>query len=165
MIMRKVWFVFPILLLFYFNLQGQDGYGTAVGVRLGVPLSASIKHFINDRHAVEAYVGTRGNNQYRATNLSGAYLVHNPINELEGLTWYYGGGASVFFWKWRDSFLNPENFGTTNFGIQGYIGLDYQFSQAPISLTVDWVPTYFISGFGSGLGGGYGAFAVRYILR
>jgi len=145
-----------------YTLQAQD-YKTAIGARLGYPLSASIKHFITENHALEGYVGTRGYAGYRWSNVSGAYLIHKPIEEVEGLKWYFGGGASVYFWRFDFGF--GENFGTTSIGIQGYGGLEYTFENAPISLSVDWIPTVFINGFGSGFGGGFGSLAVRYTLK
>ncbi|MCB0595689.1 MAG: hypothetical protein H6557_03535 [Lewinellaceae bacterium] len=164
--MKKQKLIFPIAAIFLmlsFATQAQE-YKSAVGARLGYPLSASFKYFLNDSHALEAYVGTRGWSGYRWTNISAAYLIHKPLDVegVEGLSWYFGAGASVFFWNF-DVFLG-ENYSTTTIGAQGYLGLDFAFPNAPVNLTVDWVPTYFFNGYGSGFGGGYGSLGVRYIL-
>jgi hypothetical protein len=165
--MRKVFLLVPVffLAMALTNSASAQEYKTAVGARLGFPVSASLKHFITDSHALEVYAGFRSWPGYNWVNISGAYQVHNPLNieGIEGLQWYFGGGASVFFWNYRGSFLNEFN--STTFGIQGYLGLDYAFPNTPINLSVDWVPTFFLGGgFLTGFGGGYGSLAVRYIL-
>jgi hypothetical protein len=48
--------------------------------------------------------------------------------------------------------------------ISGYLGLEYTLEGAPVSFSLDWAPTLYIGGFGSGFGGGYGALAARYVL-
>lgn len=164
--MKKLMVIIPLLILFLIQLKAQD-YTTAVGGRLGSPLSASIKHFITDNHALEAFVGTRGYSYYRWTNISAAYQVHNALNSgdlPDELRWYYGFGGSVFFWSWDEGFYR-DRYSSSTFGIQGYIGLDYEFENIPLNITLDWVPTFFLNGFGSGFGAGYGSVGVRYILK
>lgn len=142
------------------NLSAQT-YNTAVGLRLGSPSSASIKHFINENSALEGYVGFRGFSNYFWTTVSSAYLYHQPIGGVDGLQWYAGGGASVYFWSF--DFNTTAN--STTFGVQGYLGLDYKFENAPINLTIDWIPSLFFNGFVSGFGGGYGSLGARYVLK
>lgn len=154
--------LFACLLLFTNNLNAQD-YQTAIGARLGYPLSASIKHFVKQSHAVEGYVGARWYNRYRWTNVSLAYLIHNSFEGVDDLKWYFGGGGSVYFWHYDNGFADGST--NTSFGIQGYLGLEYTFADVPISLSADWVPTIFVNGYGSGFGGGYGSIAVRYVLN
>ncbi|HFA50710.1 MAG TPA: hypothetical protein ENJ95_17010 [Bacteroidetes bacterium] len=146
---------------FAFKADAQN-YQSAVGARFGYPLSASLKHFLNDSHALEGYIGTRGYSGYRWTNISAAYQIHNPIPSVDGLQYYYGAGLSIFFWNYENNFRDPGS--NTSFGLQGYLGLDYTFADVPVSLTLDWVPTYFLNGFGDGFGGGFGSLGVRYIF-
>lgn len=147
-----------------FQLEAQS-YKTAVGARLGSPLSASIKHFLNESNAVEAFIGYRNYSFYNWTSVGAAYQIHKPIENVDGLQYYLGFGASVFIWSYDNTIWFDDNYSSTSFGIQGYAGLDYTFENTPISLTVDWVPTYFIgTNFISGFGAGYGSLGVRYIL-
>jgi hypothetical protein len=169
--MKKQQFLLTGLLLLAFTFMGADHlqaqgreYGTAVGLRLGYPLSFTAKKFLNEDAAVEGYIGFRGFGTYSWVNISGAYQIHNPIDAVEGLQWYYGGGASVFFFNFDNNFIG-DNSTNTSFGIQGYLGLDYTFADVPISVTADWIPTFFINGFGNGFSGGYGTLGVRYILN
>jgi hypothetical protein len=161
--------LFGVLFLFLFSLSAQTlsgqgaTYNTAIGLRLGYPLSASVKKFVKDDIAVEGYVGFRGFGGYSWVNIAAALQKHNPIAEVDGLQWYYGGGASVFFFNYKNSFIG-DNSSTTSFGVQGYLGLDYKFADAPLNITLDWIPTVFLNGFGSGFSGGYGSLGVRYVL-
>jgi hypothetical protein len=154
-------------LLFTTNTFAQD-YKSAIGLRLGYPLSVSFKTFLNESNAVEVYAGTRGYGSgfgsYRWWIVSGAYQIHKPleIGDIEGLGYYFGAGASVFFWSFDEGF--GGDYSTTTFGIQAYAGLNYSLENTPINITVDWIPTYFFSGFGSGFGAGYGTIGIRYIL-
>lgn len=158
-----VLFVVAVCLFFANNLKAQD-YGSAIGLRLGYPLSLTYKTFINDNSAIEIFGGLRGYSSYSWINVGAAYQVHKPIEGVEGLNWYFGGGASVFFWTYKNNFFG-DNSSSTTFGILGNLGLDYKFADSPINLSADWMPIFFINGYGSGFGGGYGALAVRYTLN
>lgn len=165
--MKKLILLFSFSFFLFSTLQAQK-YKTAVGARLGYPLSASIKHFINDSHAVEIYLGTRGRFDFRSTNISASYQIHKPleIDAITGLSWYYGFGASVYFWSWNDRYsFYSEDYNNISFGVQGYLGLDYKFENIPLSITADWIPSVFVNGFGSGFGGGFGALGIRYVLQ
>lgn len=155
------------VLVFVFALQNisicQD-FNSAIGLRLGNPVSATYKTFISESSALEGYVGFRNFLGANFINLSAAYQIHKDleVEEVDNLQWYYGAGGNVYLWTF--------DFGdaTTSFGVSGYIGLSYTFEETPINVSVDWIPTFFINGqegFARGFGGGYGSLAVRYILN
>ena len=170
--MKKLFFI-AILMLgigVSSNLNAQK-YTSAVGLRFGAPLSVSYKMFISEATAIEVYASYRTNNvnflgvKYGWTSIgvNGAYLIHKDFDNTEGLSWYYGGGASLFFWSYDSGYTG--NNGSISFGVSGYIGLDYKFENAPVNISLDWVPTFFIgSNSLEGFGAGQGALAVRYIL-
>jgi len=149
------------LFLFATPSQAQD-FKSAIGARLGYPISASFKTFLNESNAIEVYAGTRGFgnslSSYRWYIVSGAYQIHKPIESVERLQYYFGAGASVLFWSF--DFDTSES--TTTFGLQGYLGLSYTLENSPVNFSVDWIPTFFVNGFGNGFGAGYGSLAVRY---
>lgn len=154
--------MFFVFLLSSKGLKAQGAtYNTAAGLRLGYPLSASIKKFVGEDLAAEAYVGFRGFSGYSWVNIAAALQKHAPIEDIDGLQWYYGAGLSVLFYSYDFGFDGGSN---TGIGLQGYLGLDYTFEDVPLSITLDWIPTFFISGFTSGFGAGYGSLGVRYIL-
>jgi hypothetical protein len=152
----------------------QAQYRTAAGVRLGYPNALSIKHFISDANAIEAYVGARFFVYSSTIWVSGAYQFHNPIeiDGIDGLQWYVGVGATAAFWSYNNLYINRnDNFASTTIGLQGYLGLDWApFGDIPLAFSVDWVPTFFLGranryyGNFSRYGVGYGNLAIRYIL-
>lgn len=120
----------------------QD-YQTGVGLRAGVSNGLTIKHFISDRAALEGILHIR----WGGLVITGLYEVHQDIDELPGLKWFYGGGAHLGTWNgnrgkpsWGD---NPQ--GRTVFGLDGIIGLDYKFNAAPINLSLDYKPAFNIT--------------------
>ncbi len=159
----RIAFALLVLVSFHQTAQAQD-YKSAVGARLGSPLSASYKTFLSESSAVEAFVGFRSFSfGYTWINIGAAYQIHNDIAGVDGLKWYYGAGASVFLFNFKDNFFG-DNSSTTSIGLQGYLGLDYKFADAPVNVSLDWVPILFLNGFASGFDAGYGALAVRYVL-
>jgi len=155
-------------LTFLVNDASAQSFGSAAGVRLGVPLSITYKTFLNETNAIEVMGGTRSSGNgafgYRWYQIGAAYQVHKPLDiaDIEDLAWYFGGGASAYFWSFNEGFLNPGS--NSSFGLQGYLGLSYTFENAPINLSIDWVPTYFINGFASGFGADGGSLGIRYIF-
>ncbi|MBK9981541.1 MAG: hypothetical protein IPP15_03805 [Saprospiraceae bacterium] len=150
-----------VVLLAMANSAHAQGYKSAVGLRLGFPLAVSYKFFISDPAAIELYLGYRGNTGYNYINPGAMYLYHFPISSVDGLQWYVGGGAQAFLYSY-DFCPDCESFA---FGINGAIGLDYKFANAPINLSVDWLPTIVIGGGYSGFGGDNGALSARYTLN
>tara|TARA_B100000497_G_C7523181_1_gene317786 strand:+ start:200 stop:697 length:498 start_codon:yes stop_codon:yes gene_type:complete len=141
-----------------------QNYDTAIGLRFGYPLSASVKHFISETSALEGYIGYRSFSTYSWTNISGAYLNHKSFEKSDGLQWYYGVGGAAFLWSYQDNYFG-EFTGGASLGVQGYLGLDYHFKDIPLNLSLDWIPTIFIDGFSKGFTGDYGSIAARYILN
>jgi hypothetical protein len=118
--------------------QTGGGYKTALGVRLSssnamVNNSVSIKHFINDKMAVEGLLS------FGDPLAIGALLeLHKPLAS-EGLSYFYGGGAYISFVKKVN--VNTQKTSTDpNFGAMGVVGLDYKFSNIPLNLSLDWKP-------------------------
>ena len=103
-------------------------YRHQAGVRLGsndqvVSTGFTYRYHFNNNKAVEAILNLRD-----PIALGALYEVFKPIGAVENLSWFYGGGAYVGFK------------GIDNLGITGIAGLDYQFTEVPINLTIDWKP-------------------------
>lgn len=160
--MKKAPMLVTLFVLFFGSIGQAQTYQKAIGARLGYPLSLSYKTFLNESNAIEVFAGTRGFSGYRWISLSGAYQIHKPLSaaKTDGLNFYYGAGASAYIW----SFDVESDESSISLGLQGYLGLDYSLKNSPINITVDWIPTLFIGGFGAGFGAGYGSLGVRYIL-
>ncbi len=160
---KKLTLVIALVLGCFLAAYSQN-YKSAIGLRLGYPISVTYKHFISDPGAIEIFAGFRSWTYYSWVNVGALYEHHMPISSVEGLQWYFGGGASAFFWTYKDLFAGDRG-SSTSIGIMGALGLDYKFASAPVNLSVDWLPIFFVNGYGNGFGGGYGAFSARYTLR
>ena len=66
-------------MLFLSNSLAQN-YKTAVGARIGYPLTLSGKYFINESIAVEGNLGLRAFSGYSWIALSAAGLKHKPLD-------------------------------------------------------------------------------------
>ena len=153
----------------------EAGAQTAVGVRLGSPISLSLKLRPNEAdNAIEVFVGYRsdkvrylgGSYGWTSISVGGLYQIHKDLDiGIDGLQYYYGGGVSAYLWSYDDGFQDADNYGSVSFGILGNAGLDYTFPNNKFNLSLDWIPRVFLgSGFNTGFGYGYGALSARYII-
>ena len=140
---------------------------SAIGARLGYPLTASYKHFLSDEGALEATLGFRPFRSDRYTTAGLAYLHHIPLeleDDLAPLHAYFGGGGHVLLWTYDD--LGSRNlYASTTLGISAYAGLQYAFEAAPIELTADIMPTLYLGSVRiNRIGFNNWTLGVRYIL-
>lgn len=161
--MRKAILLTAVIALFtIFNASAQkrsssysgQSYTTALGVKF-YPGAISLKHFISDKNALEG-LGYFWNRGFRFTGL---YEIHGNINGAPGLKWYIGPGAHIGVYNTK--YDNDK--GGSFFGVDGVLGLDYKFRDAPINLSLDWQPSFeFGGGHYDGFSANWGGFAVRY---
>lgn len=78
-------------------------------------------------------------------------FVYLPIDK-GGLNWYAGFGPGVYLGN------------TFGFYGLGELGIEYRFSEAPVSLSVDWRPRLAFTNNAGAYFGGYGL-NIRYILK
>ena len=146
-------------------------YETAVGIRLGSPLSVSAKHFLHQEGAVEVAVGFRNDDPFSYLHVSGAYQYHKPIGDVENLFYYVGAGVSIIRCKYTPEYEIPGeetgSFTSNYFGLQGYVGLDYAFKDIPLNLSADWIPTINLGENSpqQSFSGGFWALAARFIVK
>jgi hypothetical protein len=135
--MKKLIVLASFLTVVVLTASAQS-YKTAIGVRLSssqamVNNSISLKHFLNERSAIEALFSFGD-----PLAIGALYEVHKPFS-TEGLQWFYGGGGYLGFVK----SYNPnkdKNETDVNLGAQGVLGLDYNFANIPLNLSLDWKP-------------------------
>jgi hypothetical protein len=157
--MKKI--VITCLFLFFLvSISNGQDYKTGIGVRGGFDQGLTIKHFISQKSALEFLLATR----WRGFEITGLYEVHNKAFNAERLKWYIGFGGHVGFWDgdythgWGDPGKNY-----TVIGIDGILGLEYSFKEAPINIGLDWKPAFNLSGY-SGFWADGGALSVRFIF-
>ena len=151
----------------FFAAHAQSTYKSAIGLRAGFPPAVSFKQFISDQGAIEAFAGFYPfASAYNWFTIGAMYQHHFPIGSIEGFQWYVGGGASMQVWAYKYA-LDKDRYGNLSFGLIGVGGVDYKFSQIPLNVSADFMPTvligsnlYYTSAFR-----GYAGASVRYTFR
>jgi len=156
--MKKVMFVLLITLFLGFQSKAQD-YSTGIGLRGGWGTGLTIKHFLGGNKAVEGILDSR----WHGFSVTGLYEIHAQAFNVNRLNWYYGVGAHIGFWNgqyYRDYNNNTDY---TVIGIDGILGLEYNFEEIPFNIGIDWKPALNLVS-NSGFTGDGGAISIRYIF-
>jgi hypothetical protein len=161
--MRKV-VVATLVLFFSVAVQAQSrsanstSYKTALGVKVWDGGGITLKHFFNGNNAGEL-IGYFWRNGFR---LTGLYEIHGPISGAPGLKWYIGPGVHIGTYNDHHNHDgNRHHHSHASVGIDGVLGLDYKFNQAPINLSLDWQPSFEFAD-GHGFTGSWGGLGIRY---
>jgi hypothetical protein len=155
-------FLITSLVVFCFvSISLAQDYKTGIGLRGGFENGLTIKHFTREKSAMEFILASR----WRGFEITGLYEVHNQAFDAERLKWYYGVGGHVGFWNGNYTYKYWGDQGTTYtvVGIDGILGLEYSFSEAPINIGLDWKPAFNFVGY-SGFWADGGALSIRYIF-
>jgi hypothetical protein len=157
-VMKKLSYLILLFVLIGIESKGQD-YQTGIGLRGGAWSGVTLKHFISDKTALEGIFDSR----WHGVNLTGLYEIHKNAFDTNHLNWYYGVGAHLGFYdsqykKWGD---NTGSY--MLLGIDGILGLEYNFEEIPFNISIDWKPTFNVIGY-SGFWGDGGAISLRYIF-
>ena len=156
--MRKFVLTFILILSIVSILSGQD-YRTGIGFRGGFSQGLTLKHFIGNKAAFEGLLSTR----WSGFELTGLYEIHKQAFDVERLNWYYGFGAHVGFWNGDHVSWGTTGTAYTVFGLDGILGIEYNFSEVPINIGLDWKPVLnFVGYYGFWADGG--ALSIRYIF-
>lgn len=165
--MKKIALLFSMLFVLAFaqKAMAQD-YKSAIGLRFGYPLSVTYKTFLNESNALDLFAGFRGySGIYSYFTVGALYEIHKPISDVDGLSWYFGPGASVQFFNYDDAYtFGDDDLGDFGFAVSGVIGLDYKFASAPVNLSLDVMPTLRFGGWDDGFYAWW-ALSARYVLK
>jgi hypothetical protein len=156
--MKKIILTLTLVIFISVYVSAQD-YNTGVGLRLGFSNGLTVKHFLSQRSAVEGLLATR----WRGFDITGLYEVHNQAFDVERLNWYFGGGGHVGFWNGDNTNWGDRGTNYTIVGIDGILGIEYNFREVPINLSLDWKPAFNLTGY-TGFWGDGGALSIRYIF-
>lgn len=156
---------------------GMSGYKTGIGLRGGFEGGLTIKHFIKSDRALEGIL-SRGWG-YGGARITGLYEIHKPFPGAKGLDWFYGAGAHIGFYNGdyygyrsynggyydKDGDWHPDGYrrNYVTFGIDGILGLEYQFNEIPFSVGLDIKPYFDFVGRGDHFGDG--ALSIRYTIK
>ena len=113
----------------------------------GLTSGITYKHKFSNHNAFEG-IATFG---YRNALITGLYEVHRPIENANGLQWFYGGGGhiGVFankgrYWIYKDHgkhvYVVEDGPSILVPGFDFILGLEYKFNNAPFTLGLDFKP-------------------------
>jgi len=151
--MRKFILTF-VLVVSIITLASAQDYKTGIGLRGGFANGLTIKHFVSSKSAFEGIIST--STRYGGYELTVLYELHNQAFDVEHLNWYVGFGGHI-------GSYDTDKLSGTILGIDGILGIEYNFSEAPINIGLDWKPVFNIVGDSNFRGDG-GALSIRYIF-
>lgn len=148
-----------ILFISFFTIiavsNAQSDYSKGVGIRVSPGseydlVAAHFKAFINDNGAItlDLGYGTDAHSRVLVNSIyydyganiisfSGGYQLHFNIANIDGFKWFVGGGATLLN---SSSKYDPyKGFGA---GLFANGGVDYKFSNIPLSVSADYKPTF-----------------------
>lgn len=148
-----------LLALGTFLFSNAQDYNTGIGLRGGFAQGITIKHFVSEKAALEGIIASR----WRGLEVTGLYEIHGRAFDVDRLNWYAGFGGHIGFWDGNDARWAEEDKSHTVIGVDGILGLEYNFEEIPFNVSADWKPSFNLIGH-SGFWGDGGALSVRYIF-
>jgi hypothetical protein len=132
--MKKLFLLFAVAFLYFGNTAkaqtGATGVGLTVDFGDGATLvGPAIRHAFTRNGYGQAEV-TFGGDQ---TFVGAFYQYQDRIRNAGGLNWYLGIGPQLGFGG-----------GSTDFYVRPMAGLDYKIAGAPLDLSFDWRPAFYI---------------------
>mgnify|MGYP003290201069 CR=1 FL=1 len=136
-------------------------YKQAVGLRIGYDFSLTYKTFVSQENFVDVGLNLAPFGGSFGITAYALYDWNFDIPQVDGLSWYVGPGASVG--------LHSHSFYVS---VNGQIGLEYKFNNAPVAIFVDYAPGIYLGVVGAegdtgsklslGFASTFGGLGVRY---
>lgn len=136
--MRKLFTILCLTVIATLAIQSTSkaqGYDNAIGGRFGAANGVTFKTTLGGNKMLDIIANFRSNNNYNYFRVTGLYEVYKPIANAAGLNYYYGIGGSIGSVKYK-----PYNSSDLYLSVDGVLGLDYKFDDAPINISLDWKP-------------------------
>ncbi len=119
-----------------FAQKREVGGEVSLGARFGGTVGATLKrHGAYNKSAIEFIAQFKNfddsNPDLEGFSLTGLYQKLAPLSGSSQLSALFGGGLSMNF---EDDF---------NLGVSAMIGFDWRLKGVPVTLQIDWMPTYF----------------------
>jgi hypothetical protein len=155
--MKKLIVTALVLIGSGFTAKSQEISKNVLGLRLGdnngFGTEISYQRGLSDNNRIEANLGWRNNKSISAFKLTGIYQWVWEIDN--NFNWYAGAGAGLGSWS------NSDSNGSFVY-ISGNVGIEYNFEEVPIQLSLDYRPEfgghgYFNNNYGSDI-----AIGIRY---
>ena len=131
-----------------FNAQSQDISKNALGLRLGsndgFGGEISYQRGLSKNNRLELDLGWRNSKDINAYKLVGLYQWVWDIDK--GFNWYAGIGGGIGSWSYDKNGASDSG---TILLAAGDIGIEYNFQEAPIQLSLDLRPEFYLNNSGS----------------
>lgn len=142
--MKKLILSAFMLLGLAFSTQAQDISKNALGLRLGdndgFGGEISYQRALGSNNRLELDLGWRSSKHVDAVKLTGLY---QWVWNIEGgFNWYAGVGAGIGSWSVDKDY--GDGSGTVILAA-GDIGIEYNFQEAPIQLSLDFRPEFYLN--------------------
>lgn len=159
--MKKIILTTTLLFGLAFSSQAQDISKSALGLRLGsndgFGAEVSYQRRLADTNRLELDLGWRNSNNVDAFKLAGIY---QWVWNIDGaFNWYAGVGGGLGSWSINN---NSKNDSGTFIFVAGDIGIEYNFEEAPILLSLDFRPEFGGNGYYENSYGSDVALGIRY---
>jgi hypothetical protein len=141
--MKKTWIILAFLGLLGKSASSQQ----LIGIRGGWFSGVTYQHYLGADKALEGILQWNRN----WVNITGLYEVHKDLSDVQGLKWYYGVGAHIGSFSYRQDhpvFGDRYNSGGIILGADAIIGLEYFFEEIPFQISLDYKPMINLTGGG-----------------
>ena len=146
--MKKIILSAFMLIGLAFSSQAQDISKNSIGLRLGdndgFGGEVSYQRGLSKNNRLELDLGWRNNNDVDAMKLVGLYQWVWKIEN--GFNWYAGVGGGIGSWSISEASTNDSG---VLLLASGDIGIEYNFQEAPIQLSLDFRPEFYLNNSGS----------------
>jgi hypothetical protein len=141
--MKKLSTLFVLVFILFssasYAQKKEVGGEISLGARFGGTVGATLKrHGAYNKSAIEFIAQFKNfdesNPDLEGFSLTGLYQKLAPLSGSSQLSALFGGGLSMNF---------EEDF---NLGASAMIGFDWRLKKVPVTLQIDWMPTYFFIG-------------------
>ncbi|WP_162127752.1 hypothetical protein [Flavobacterium phycosphaerae] len=145
--MKKLFLSAFMLLGLATATQAQDISKNALGLRLGdndgFGGEISYQRGLSKNNRLEFDLGWRNSKHVDAMKLVGLYQWVWDIDK--GFNWYAGVGAGIGSWRYDYNGVNENG---SIILAAGDIGIEYNFAEAPIQLSLDFRPEFYLNNSG-----------------
>jgi len=120
-------------------------YDSSLGFRIGLSSGLTGKIFFHRHGAFKTMSAMEGivSIRYKGFMCTALYENHVGVFKTKGFYLYYGGGAHIGLWDSDQVLWESELTGRNVYtGIDGIIGLEYVIRDIPLSVGLDWKPSF-----------------------
>ena len=152
--MKKIFYIllsFFLVIAFSVDANAQlgkgsstDAYSSAIGLRFTDGTGITYKTAIGDNGNYLELIPAFRSFDFDALfiGVTGLYEMHNDIESVDNLRWFWGPGATVGLSSTK---VVDGRDNSISLGLNGIVGLDYTFANIPLNLTLDYLPSIDLS--------------------